>query len=116
MKITKENILELLKLLIPFTRKSVESKMVMSFINTGNVLLITGLTSPIWDSVILGLSDKYLGTNLAQSNTTVTIVLILIALLSWTIGIIFYWQAIYKQKKPKSKSLSIYQQIGRAHV
>jgi len=109
MKISKENIVELLRLLLPFAKKPIESWVVKFFLNFGGTLLLAGLTTPIWQSLLLGLSDKYLGTNLSESNTTLMVVLVTIAFLSWTIGLMFYWLMVHKQNVPKPKDVSIYQ-------
>ncbi|KJS21836.1 MAG: hypothetical protein VR72_08545 [Clostridiaceae bacterium BRH_c20a] len=109
MKITKEDLIELFKILIPFANKPIESFIIKFFLNMGRALIIGLFTKPWWESVVLELIDKQFGTNFSSSGSTLSWGLFGMAILSWVIALVFYWLTVYKQKQPKKRAISIYQ-------
>jgi len=108
-EVTGKTIIETLKLLIPFLRKPIESVIISFFLNMGRTLIVGLLTKPWWESVVIGIIEKHLGANINSLSNTIGGLLLGLALLSWTIAIVFYWKTVYSKRNPQPKDISIYQ-------
>lgn len=112
MKISQEQLTQFLKdvikLVIPFVKKPIESFLVRFFLDLGRALLITGLIQPCWEPIVLGLFDKYFNINLTAYVNVGTYTLIFFGILFIVIALVIYKITIFDQKVPKKKPITIY--------